>query len=537
MRLARRWASPLAYALALAAGASSLTYRFGRDQAIFFYLGRGWLDGQLPYRDAFDLKPPGLYAAHALAIAVVGQNEVAARVLDLGGVLLAGALALRVVRRHAVVPGALGLGALLLASWHYGNLDFWQTAQAEVWVALFALAGLAALGEGPGWTPRRAALAGCLAGLGPTFKLTGVILGVPVALLLLVRAWRGPAVAAPGGADGAGGGSARRLRRSAIALGVFTLAAATPTAVFALGLTLAGGGEALVDAVGYLRRYAGQGNWFVAEERMVGFFLRRGLPWHLPFVGLWALGLVDAIRQGERDRVGNALLAVGLFATAFATVVLQQKFFDYHWGVTGPFLVMMAAGGLVTLARQLRPALAFFGAVALAALGLALAPPWNANPNVDWMSYQGAVLRRMAGDLSERDFLRRFVAEARYDYLSHRELADAIATRGGGPGDGLHVRGFELTVYALTGMRSPSRFVSELPLDNPAWAYQRSVWRAEHAEALADDPPRFFVTFVDRPGDIRQLEARGYRPVTRAGMLLLLERGPSGAAPASGPGS
>jgi len=497
-------------------GAASLTYRFGRDQAIFYYVGRGWLEGALPYRDAFDLKPPGLYAAHALSIAALGDNEAAARVLDLVGVLAAGALALAAVPGRRAIPGALGLGALLFAGWHYTLLDFWQTAQAEVWVALWALAALVVLGGAPNrpLSLRRALVAGVLAGVGPTFKLTGVVLGVPVALALVVRAWR----------DAGPLSLRRRIPRAAGALGVYAAGAALPTAAFAAALALAGGGEALVDAVGYVRRYAGQANWFIARERMVGFYLEDGLPWHLPFLGLWVYALWDAARRRDRPRLEGGLLAFVLFATAFGTVVLQRKFFDYHWGVTGPFLVMMAGGGLVAVARITRPAAAWALAVGVTVVGLALAPPWNANPRMTWGRYQGVAARYLTGDLDERDFLRHFVAEARYDYLSHRRIADAIQARGGAPGDGLHVRGFELAMYAITGMRSPSRFVSELPLDNPAWAYRREAWRAEHARALRDDPPRFFVTFRDRPTDLRALRARGYVPVAREGMFVLLER-------------
>ena len=32
----------------------SLTFPFGRDQGIWYYMGRMWLHGQVPYRDAID---------------------------------------------------------------------------------------------------------------------------------------------------------------------------------------------------------------------------------------------------------------------------------------------------------------------------------------------------------------------------------------------------------------------------------------------------------------------------------------------------
>ena len=46
---------------ALVLGLPSLAYRYGPDQAMFHYVAREWLEGRLPYRDVFDVKPPGIF--------------------------------------------------------------------------------------------------------------------------------------------------------------------------------------------------------------------------------------------------------------------------------------------------------------------------------------------------------------------------------------------------------------------------------------------------------------------------------------------
>src|SRR5687767_9878358 len=64
--------------LALAAvailGLPSILYPFHPDQAMFAYIGDRWLHGGLPYRDAWDVKPPGIFALYAAAQAVFGRG-------------------------------------------------------------------------------------------------------------------------------------------------------------------------------------------------------------------------------------------------------------------------------------------------------------------------------------------------------------------------------------------------------------------------------------------------------------------------------
>lgn len=42
-----------------------LAFSFGRDQGIYALVGEGLLHGQLPYRDLWDFKPPGIFFVYA----------------------------------------------------------------------------------------------------------------------------------------------------------------------------------------------------------------------------------------------------------------------------------------------------------------------------------------------------------------------------------------------------------------------------------------------------------------------------------------
>lgn len=47
---------------------------WGHDSAVFQIIGKGWLDGYIPYRDLFDHKGPLLFLINAVGYMVGGKN-------------------------------------------------------------------------------------------------------------------------------------------------------------------------------------------------------------------------------------------------------------------------------------------------------------------------------------------------------------------------------------------------------------------------------------------------------------------------------
>jgi hypothetical protein len=45
-----------------------------RDEGEYAYIAQRLLTGEMPYRDAFDQKPPGVFLAYAGAFAILGQS-------------------------------------------------------------------------------------------------------------------------------------------------------------------------------------------------------------------------------------------------------------------------------------------------------------------------------------------------------------------------------------------------------------------------------------------------------------------------------
>ena len=60
-----------------------ITYPLGRDQGEFATIGRGILDGRIPYVDLWNPKPPAVFYVYALAMTLFGRTTEALRVIDL----------------------------------------------------------------------------------------------------------------------------------------------------------------------------------------------------------------------------------------------------------------------------------------------------------------------------------------------------------------------------------------------------------------------------------------------------------------------
>ena len=123
----------LGIALALLVGLPSLLYPFGPDQALFAYIGSGWLEGLWPYVDAMDHKPPGIFYVHAVLAAGFGSAaQSAIRLLE--WLLLPGmgwVIAAVVVRSGRLRDGDVGAASLILAGLYFPCFDYWDSGQVE----------------------------------------------------------------------------------------------------------------------------------------------------------------------------------------------------------------------------------------------------------------------------------------------------------------------------------------------------------------------------------------------------------------------
>src|SRR5688572_5222181 len=62
-----------------------LAFSFGRDQGIYATVGEGMMRGQVPYRDLWDFKPPGIFLVYGVAQTLFGKSMLAPRLLEVMG--------------------------------------------------------------------------------------------------------------------------------------------------------------------------------------------------------------------------------------------------------------------------------------------------------------------------------------------------------------------------------------------------------------------------------------------------------------------
>jgi len=502
IRPLRPWLAWLALALWFA---PTLCYPFGRDQGLYFYVAREWATrGALPYRDSFDQKPPGIYAIHRLANWLSGDAQWGIRAFELAAVLGSGFVLWRAATGARPNGRQAWAGSALLATFYFGTLDYWDTAQCELWEGLsLVCAQVFALERSP---PRRRALAvGLASGLAFVLKFPALLTFPVFVAVLAVEEFR----------------TGRGWRGTALSWLCFSIGAVLVPLGFVGYFALRGGlAEAYDVLIGYNAFYVQKKHlphavllWSTLQYWLVVGWV---LFWPVLVASLFvAWRVVSARAPVPLLRFATTL---ALLSVSVAAVEAQGKLYGYHWGVVLLFLVQLVLQSL----DWLGPAWQRWLPVAWCSAVMCFGPPWLTN---SFQSYPRYVedFSRYALQIDQRaQFLRPFVGGYSYVYADQEKLGRQIRTRARA-GDELQVRGFEPAIYQVSGLGSPCRFFAEFPLHDPELKYRRDEWQGSHERCLRQTRPRFIVSFAGLR-DVDELQAIGYAPFARQGPLIALER-------------
>lgn len=508
------------------------SYRYGLDQSLYHYVGRGWLHGMLPYRDSFDIKPPAIYALYALLNLCFGESQHPIRIAEIACVLALGFVTAAAVTPEKrsddpdghggadapdgprAVDGLAGTSALLLGAFYVTLFGFWDTGQVELWEAACLVGSFALVNARSGPSTRRLLGAGALASAAVLFKITAAIPAVGLGAFCVMRGLNA---------------HSRRVSSAFRSLSVFAVGAVAPLAVTASYFAVHGAFSSLREWFLYVPYYAREpldSEW-VASVGPELLLARCGF-----WFGVFAVPCLVGLSEARRSRVALALdpavWATLLLATGVASIVVQRRYFSYHPVVLGPLLVLAAAPGVRVFLLHRRAVMV--GSVFFLVLGSVLgAPAWTSDDAVAG-SYRDFVLHafwpRITGNLSDRAFAAVFVGPFGYSYAEEESVAALITAQKPRPSDRLHVRGYATTIYVLSGLHSPSRFMMEGPVRDSYLASYEPEWATEHARILLEERrPRFFVTNVGTQDDIELIENAGYGKVGSRGRFLLLELG------------
>ncbi len=453
-----------------------LTYPFGRDQGVFAAAADILAQGGVPYRDIWDVKPPGVFYAYWASFILFGRSTPAPRAFDILWTLATAtaiwALGLRLAapweRRRLACIVSLFAAFLFLLRYIAGN-TYWNTTQADGFASLPLCLAIAALISAEERKHNWLAIAcGACVALAVLFKLTlGVFLLIPVlaAFLSLKEPIR------------------RRLGRAAC----YLLGCAGVLAIVAVMLWRAG---ALGDAVDVLVRWNAQYSRLRPPLPMTSSPLRQtanflfGLP-HYPllfFVGLLALiGAVDLAVRPASARIRWLLPAWA--GVLIASVWAQGKFYTYHWLPVLPPLCLLAAQGLRSLSHLLHKALPARSARAVSALGLlavfalSAAAYWR---GLNWP------LRYLGGRMTCSTFTEHYDRYGDFSLLADKQVAYYLLSETA-PDDTIFIWGFEPLIYAFSDRQPASRFIYNVPLVTD---WSPPAWRVELLRDLETKRPR-----------------------------------------------
>ena len=517
MKKAVLWPALTAFLITWAA--STLWWPFGPDQGIFAWVGDVILQGGMPYRDAWEVKGPVVHYAYALSQLLFGRVMWGIRLLDLAVLALALPFLWRMAAR-LFDETAAKLAVVLFTLW-YANGGYWSTSQPDGWAAMLLIIAVyhllnnsdsvtAALSTSKIEEPAgpRAARLGAKTRLTPQkldmlMLAAGAIIGLcslikPIyatyLLLFVIYALAHP-TAHPA--------RVRFIRSVGLGLLSWGLIILLMVAWFAYRGALADLIEVQITFNSTVHRLAHTRTTPAQLQLILGFALQ----------GWILVALLPAVVGGmslwQRRRPEAGVLGAWMLLTLLL-VMMQNKFYLYHWfPLYGP-LAIIAGGGVSRLlavqnlpAVREMPGLKYLSPALLALMfSTAMIVPtlsllrWGLaiNGYQSWESYYQGF-----GTYGEGDF----------SFKADQEVAQFISQQTS-PQDTVLVWGFEVLVNYLSGRPSPSRFGFNYALVRGSENMLEPAYRAEFMQALYSNPPRYILILDEDKNDLMAKTSRQF---------------------------
>jgi 4-amino-4-deoxy-L-arabinose transferase-like glycosyltransferase len=444
----------------------SLWLPFGWDHGMMAEVGHTFLEGALPYRDAWDMKGPVVYVAFAAAEAAFGRNMWGIRVIDAAIMVSAAAILGSTASRLTASRNGpwVAFAFLLLVS----SNGWFFTAQPDAWVAAagtFAIAPYLNSTKHP--TLFQAWISGLMIGLTALIKPLYVIFLLSPAAAIALQNKRLL--------------SERLQHWLMLALGL--------SAPFIVILLLYVDQKALASLIEVHILYPIESYSSVRQlsfETLASNFAyhlrERPMVEHLPLVALAAV--LPFIAAGTWSlRKSRTIFATVTSWTVIALfcIIFQGQFFAYHWYPLYPPVIVLAAAGLATvdvIASRLSTILCLLYLSALA-MPLSITPVketlWTA--------------RYIFGLITEAQYYSKFQFRE-YNVNDQLEAVAYLSARAHSA-DQLFVLGHETIINYLSGLKPPTRFIFSLPLFAQGPFLQ--AYRLEALDRLERAQPRYVI--------------------------------------------
>src|SRR5688572_24665157 len=432
-----------------------LVFSFGRDQGIYALVGEGILRGQVPYRDLWDFKPPGIFFVYAFAQGLFGKSMLAPRVVEVAALLALVYCSGRLAQTFFGTRSAGYVGGALAALIH-AQLEFWHTAQPETFGGFLTFVALVAVtAEGK---PERRVLR-CLP--------VGVLFGL--AALLRPPLGGGALVCA------AYLSKREQLRTNRLRAGIapalcVCAGVLLPVLSCAAYFGLAGGWGALVwtmrdfapgyTALGWEDARAAGMLYYAIEEAFFKFSA-------LCTAGVIAAAAITPIHGREREGI---FLVLGVIALHVTGIAMQGKFFPYHYAATLPLIAFVAGLGLYKLFRRCLAGgvggVVAFVAFVLVALAMRTAVRDLPQDFWDRSAIRLHYLLRLPPYDSREALDEELASVADVSLTADRAVARELRARTSS-GTPIFVWGFEPVIYWLADRPPATRFIYNVPQRTP----------------------------------------------------------------------
>ncbi len=473
-----QWLAVVCWLVVAFASLQILLFSFGRDQGIYGLVADVMLKGGMPYRDAWDFKPPGIFLVYGLAQGLFGKSMLSIRLLEVIGLVATVFGFQRLAQVFFDKPKA-GLVCGAVAALVHAELEFWHTGQPETFGGYLTVAALVVatleLPQNRRWLVPF--------GTGALFALCALLKpplggGILVCGAYLVSREQAHAAKLP------------RLVRTGLLIGA---GFATPILLVFAWIAARGAWPAFwwtfrEFVPGYTKL-----NWAEAHASAWLYYALEEA--FLKFSALSAFGFIAAIAMSPlhaREREG-IYLVLGIIAIQVTGIVMQGKFFPYHYAATLLMIAFMAGLGLYKLYRRclLSGPGSMLALAAFVVVAIDMRDGARDLPQGFWdrTKMRTAFLLRRAPFQSRVELDRELSYVADYNLDADRQVALDVRSRTGS-NDSLFIWGFEPSIYFLAERPLASRWTYDVPQRSP---WQRGYARRELLKDLSVNRPKIIV--------------------------------------------
>lgn len=421
-------------------GSVALIYPFGRDQGIYAYAGREILDGKLQYKYVFDLKPPLVHFTFALGELISGTSMFSLRVFDLVWQYITAVMIFLICFR-ITKSRASSIIASILYLFLYYRFDYWQSMQADSFMNLpFAVSIFLLLDKSGRKNVISYFLSGIFFGITVFYKYT--ILGfIPLLLILLYFGFK------------------KNKQAVKIAF-TFTAGFIVVISLVLLIFTFNGALKEFLDInLVQIPNYANIG--FQTES--IGYILKNLLKLftysiYSPLILLIAVLTYFLVKNKKID-FNNSLIIIWVI-TVLINIIIQWKFFKYHFNVVFPSLAIGAVLGYETL-KSMFGKLKYFKVITLVVVVLYLLSSFGIYSRYYTDLYEYLVSKKTLTEVYEKKGV-----TDETEYFVIRETFNAVNYLNTNTvnNDKVFIWGFDPMVYYLSGKECASRFIYNFPL-------------------------------------------------------------------------